>query len=48
MTDKRLLTEEQLDAIVLTEDDIAELEQTASIGLSPKDHIQYKQSKVST
>ncbi len=40
----RALEDEELDKIVLTEDDIAELEQTATIGLSPKDHIQYKQS----
>ena len=39
-----LLTDEEIDHITLTDDDIAELEQTASIGLSPKDHIQYKQS----
>uniref|UniRef100_A0A6M3JK35 Uncharacterized protein n=2 Tax=viral metagenome TaxID=1070528 RepID=A0A6M3JK35_9ZZZZ len=42
--DNMKLTDEELDSIALTDDDIAELEQTATIGLSPRDHVQYKQS----
>ncbi len=38
------LTDEELNQILLTEDDIIELEQQATIGLAPFAHIEYIQN----